>query len=288
MFDILASGLVMGAAYASLGICVTLLSRMGGVVNFSQSATGLFGCYTTLVLTGTGTAIWLAVLAGILVGAITGALSGVVMARWFGNADIRTRSSVAIALMIGFLSLGSRIFGDKPRDAPGLFAGLHISIGNVNIAGGLVVSLLVSILLAVALDLFITRTHSGTRLQAFAENPLTAELIGIPSGALTVLVWMIAGAISSLALIIIISSTARNANYMSLSLLIIPALCASLIGGFSNFYWTLLGGLLLGLLESAVLSAPSLAPFAQVIYLPAVMLVLCWTKRKETWDAQRA
>jgi branched-chain amino acid transport system permease protein len=287
MLDILASGLVIGAAYASLGLCITLLSRMGGVVNFAQTAIGLFGSYVFLVLSNSDMPLWIAMFTGLLTSAAVGALSGVIMARWFDDADVGTRSSVAIAMMIGFLSLGTRIFGDRPRQAPDLFDGPGFSLGDVNISGGLVISLLVSMVLAAGLHHYINHTHTGIRLQAFAAKPTTAELIGIPSDKLTVMIWSLAGAMSALAMLIIMTSSARNANYASLSLLIIPALCAALIGSFSSFYITLAGGLALGLLEAAALSSATLAPYAQTLYLPVIVIILFWTKRKEKWDGQR-
>ncbi|WP_437881643.1 branched-chain amino acid ABC transporter permease [Pseudomonas sp. LRF_L74] len=288
MFETVVSGLVIGAAYASLGLCVTLLARMGGVVNFAQTAIGLLGSYVVLVLCDLQVPVWVAASIGVLVGGLVGAFSGVIMARWFKDADVGVRSSAAIALMIGYLSIGTRIFGDRPRPSPPLFDGPGISLGGVYVSNGLLVSLAVSILLAVALNRYINRSHTGIKLQAFAAKPVTAELIGIPSSRLTVLIWSMAGCISALAMLIIMASSARNANYISLSLLIIPALCAALIGAFSSFYTTLLGGLLLGIFEAAALSWSSTAPYAQTIYLPVIVLILCWTKRKDKWDGQRA
>jgi len=288
MLDTIASGLVIGAAYASLGLCITLLSRMGGVVNFAQTTIGLFGSYSFLVLSDIKTPLWLAAIIGIIISSLVGAFSGLIMARWFNDSDIGTRSSVAIALMVGFLSLGTRLFGDSPRQAPALFEQLGITLGNVNLDGGLVVSLLLSIILAASLDRFINKTHIGIRLQAFAAKPTTAELIGIPSKKLTILIWSIAGGMSALAMLIIITSSARNANYASLSLLIIPALCTALIGAFHHFYWTLIGGLVLGILEAFILSKSLVAAYAQTIYLPVILIILLWTKRKDKWDGQRA
>ena len=46
MIEILASGLIVGAAYATLGLAITLVSKMSGVVNFAQSSVALLGCYT--------------------------------------------------------------------------------------------------------------------------------------------------------------------------------------------------------------------------------------------------
>jgi len=287
MLDILASGLVIGSAYASLGLCITLLSRMGGVVNFAQTAIGLFGSYVFLVLCENQMPASLAAVSGILISGAVGAFSGYIMYRWFDDADVTTRSSVAIAMMIGYLSIGTRIFGDSPRQAPSLFDNTGFSLGSVNIGGGLIVSLIASVLLASALHYFINKTHTGIRLQAFAAKPTTAELIGIPSDRLTMLIWSLAGAMSALAMLIIMTSSARNANYASLSLLIIPALCAALIGSFNGFYLTLAGGLLLGIIESATLSSSLLAPYAQAIYLPVIVIILLWTKRKEKWDGQR-
>lgn len=288
MFEILVSGLVIGAAYASLGLCITLLARMGGVVNFAQTAIGLFGAYVALELCERQLPAWGAAAVGVICGGLLGAFSGALMARWFKDADVGVRSSVAIALMIGYLSIGTRIFGDRPRPSPPLFDATGIALGGVTVSSGLFISLLISVALAVALNLYISRSHTGIRLQAFAAKPVTAELIGIPSSRLTVLIWSIAGCVSALAMLMIMASSARNANYISLSLLIIPALCAALIGSFSSFSITLSGGLLLGVLEAAALFWAPMAPYAQTIYLPVIVIILCWTKRKDKWDGQRA
>lgn len=289
MIEILASGLIVGAAYATLGLAITLVAKMSGVVNFAQSAIALLGCYTGLVAAQAGTLAPLAGLGvGLAVGAVTGALFGAVIARWFQGADLRVRSSATIAMMIGGLTVGARVFGDTPRAAPPLVHGGGLALGGVHLDAGLLLALALAVCLAVALDLYINRTHGGTRLQAFAERPVTAELIGIPATRLTLGVWAIAGAISALALAVVMSSTARNANFMSLSLLIIPALCASLIGRFRSFYITLVGGLGLGVLEAFVLSQPAVAPYAQAAYLPVILAVLLWSNRHEVWDGQRA
>ncbi|MCK9512709.1 MAG: branched-chain amino acid ABC transporter permease [Pigmentiphaga sp.] len=288
MLEILVSGLIVGAAYAALGLGVTLVAKMSGVVSFAQAAVALLGSYTGLVA---GTAFrlppLLALLVGLLAGAAVGALFGWIIARWFQGADVRIRSSATIALMIGGLTVGARIFGDTPREAPSLLGGHTLALGGVTLDSGLLAALAVSVCLAVALDLALHRTHGGTRLQAYAERPVTAELIGIPAQRLTVLVWGVAGAISALAMHVVMSATARNANFMALSLLIIPALCASLIGRFQSFYLTLLGGLGLGILEALLLSIPDVAPYAQAVYLPVIMALLLWTHRKEVWDGQR-
>lgn len=289
MIDILASGLIVGAAYASLGLGITLVAKMSGVVSFAQSAVALLGCYSGLVA-GEAFALspWAALGVGLLAGAAVGALFGAVIARWFQGADVRVRSSATIALMIGGLTLGARLFGDTPREAPSLSGGAAVALGGVRLDAGLLLALALSVGLAVLLDRYIHRTHGGTRLLAFAERPVTAELIGIPAARLTVVVWAIAGAISALSMAVVMGSTARSANFMSLSLLIIPALCASLVGHFQSFYLTLVGGLGLGILEAMVLSQPAVAPYAQAAYLPVVLAVLLWTHRKEVWDGQRA
>jgi branched-chain amino acid transport system permease protein len=289
MIDIIASGLIVGAAYASLGIGLTLVSKMSGVVSFAQTAIALLGCYTGM----SAAQAWslppaLALTVGVAVGGLIGSAFGAVISVWFQGADVRIKSSVTIALMIGALTVGARAFGDIPREAPNLFAGQVVSFGDVQIEVGLVMALIFAVCLAIVLDLFIHRTHAGTRLQAFAERPVTAELIGIPALKLTVAVWGVSGAISALSLSIVMASSARSANFMSMSLLIIPALCASLIGRFQSFYLTLLGGLGLGTLEAGIQAMPSVAPYAQAAYLPVVMLVLFWVTRKEVWDGQRA
>jgi branched-chain amino acid transport system permease protein len=84
MLDGIISGLVTGSAYAILAVCVVVLHRLVGVLNFGQAAIGALGAYACYALAGVGLPLPIAVLGGlVLAGAVAGG-AGWALARWFG------------------------------------------------------------------------------------------------------------------------------------------------------------------------------------------------------------
>ena len=285
MIQAAVAGLVSGGAYALLGVCVVLLYRMVGVLNLAQASIGVFGAFVMLVCNEQKWPLWLSVLMGLGTAGVLGALLGLIMARWFSEASLQIRSSVTIALLIGILTLGLWIFGTNPKPVPNL-----IGIASFNLLG-LVIPLSALVIIAVAVSLawgisqFLQRTLVGVWLRAMAERPMAAELLGIPAQSLTIGVWAAVGVISSLAIMMIAPS--RSPEFPILSLLILPAMAAALVGLFKSFPITILGGLGIGLIEGMASSISGIAPYRQAIWFLVMLAALIWSQRKEVWDAAR-
>ncbi len=279
------AGLISGGAYALLGVCVVLLYRMVGVLNLAQAAIGVMGAYLMMVCTGAGWNIWLSVLLGVLLSGLVGGLLGAIMSRLFAEAPVQTRSSVTIAMLIALLTVGLRIFGTNPRNAPDLFGNAGFTVLGVGVPVTAIVIILLAVALAFGIDAFLQRTRIGTQLRALSERPTAAELLGVPAPQLTVGVWVVAGMISGLAVMMI--SPTRSPEFTVLSLLVLPAMAAALVGLFKSFSITILGGLAIGLIEGMASSIGPVAPFRQVIWFVVMLAALLWAQRKEVWDAAR-
>ncbi len=285
MLQAAVAGLISGGAYALLGVCVVLLYRMVGVLNLAQAAVGVFGTYVMLVVYGLGWGVWTGVLLGLMAGALIGALLGSIMSKWFSEAPLQTRSSVTIAMLIALLTIGLRVFGSDLRPAPDLFGNSSLEAFGVVIPTGAIVVIALAALLAFGIGRFLQRTKVGTWLRALSERPTAAELLGIPAQALTVGVWAVAGAISSIAVMLILPT--RTPDFTVLTLLILPAMAAALVGVFKSFGITIVGGLSIGLIEGLTSSIGSIAPFRQIIWFAVMLLALLYAQRKEVWDAAR-
>lgn len=279
------AGLAAGGAYALLGVCVVLLYRMVGVLNFATAAVGAFGVYAALEVLEAGAAYWEAALLGLLVGGALSALIGLVMSRWFFEANLGTRSTVTIAMLIGLLALAHRVFGDAPRAAPSAFPGASLSLGGVTLAGDALLALVLAVALAFGVDALLNRSDLGVKLRALSERPTTAELLGIPARRLAVLVWAVGGVAATLAILVI--APTRPADYGSLSFLVLPAMAAALLGLFKNFGLTVAGGVFVGLLEGFATYFDDVAPYRSILPFAVVLLALLWAQRREVWDAAR-
>ena len=285
MIDGAISGLIAGGAYALLGVCIVLLYRMVAVLNLAQAAIGAFGAYVMLVCYAAGWPVALAVPVGIVAGGLVGGLLGLIMARYFAEAPVHTRSSVTIAMLIGLLTLGLRTFGVDIRIPPPLFTDITFRLGGVIISLAAVIIILLAIVLGVAIGMLLQRTHLGVMLRALSTRPTSAELLGVPSQQLTIGVWIFGGAISTLAIILI--APTRVADFVSLSLFILPALGAALLGQFRSFPTAIIGGIGLGVFEGMASQIPSISAYRTGISFVVILLALLWLQRGEVWDARR-
>ncbi len=280
------AGLAAGGLYAVLAVCLTLMSRLVRVVNFAQAATGMFGGFVAVWLVSqAGWPIWLASTLGVLLGGALSAVIGLIIATWLAEADTTTRSAVTVGPLLLLISLSFILFGNKPQPFSPIIAGPAFSVGGVVISQVTVATVTLAIVVAIACRLVLTRTSIGTKLRALSERPTTAELIGIPSKPLSVAVWAATGLISALVIIIVAPSQSNDAT--SLSMLIVPASAAALLGAFRRLDLAVIGGLVLGLLSGLVAQIDQVSFVRN--FLPFLFIVgfLLWMQRKEVWDAAR-
>lgn len=280
------SGLAAGGLYAVLAVCLTLMARLVRVVNFSQAATGMFGGFCAVwVVTHAGLPIWLGSLIGVMIGGVLSAAIGWIAATWLSEASTTTRSAMTVGPLLLLISLSFILFGNKPQPFTPIIAGPAFSIGGVVISQVTVATVVLAVIVAIGVSLVLTRTQIGTQLRALSERPTTAELLGIRSRPLSIAVWFVTGLISALVIIIIAPSQSNDAT--SLSMLIVPAAAAALLGGFRRLDLAVVGGLLLGMLGGLVAQIDEIAVVRNFLPFLFIVILLLWSQRKEVWDAAR-
>jgi branched-chain amino acid transport system permease protein len=106
----------------------------------------------------------------------------------------------------------------------------------------------VSIILVLLLYLFLNLTRFGTAIKATSENPVAAQLMGIPIKRIYIAVWILSSLVSAVAGMLIIPQFGLQP--MLGSRLLLMALPAAVLGGFGKLEGAIAGGLILGVLES--------------------------------------
>jgi len=280
------AGLAAGGLYAVLGVCLTLMSRLVRVVNFSQAATGMFGAFCAVwLVTKAGLPIWAGSIIGVLIGGLLAAVIGWIAATWLSEADTTTRSAMTVGPLLLLISLSFILFGNKPQPFAPIIAGPAFTVGGVVISQLTLATVGLAIVVAVAVHFLLARTKVGTRLRALSERPTTAELLGIRSRPLQVAVWFVTGIISALVIIIVAPSQSNDAT--SLSMLIVPAAASALLGGFRRLDLTVIGGIVLGMLSGVVAQIGQISAVRNFLPFLFIVVLLLWSQRKEVWDAAR-
>jgi branched-chain amino acid transport system permease protein len=207
------------------------------------------------------------------------------MSLWFAEADVRTRSTVSIAVLVAMLTLGFHALGEKPRPTPSVMTSAVFHVAGVGVTQATVIGLVGTIILAVGITLLLNRTRLGVQLRALSERATTAELLGIRSRLLALGVWATSGVIAVLAMMVI--GAQRTADFGTLSLLVIPAFAAALFGLFRNLYLTVAGGLLIGVVTDLSTRSSALDTYHDAIPLVFIVIAMLWSQRAEVWDAAR-
>ncbi|MFV0434703.1 MAG: branched-chain amino acid ABC transporter permease [Leucobacter sp.] len=280
------AGLAAGGLYAVLAVTLTLMSRLVRVVNFAQAATGMFAAFSAVWFASKlDFPIWLATIFGIIIGALLSAIIGWIAATWLSEASVTLRSAMTVAPLLMLISLSFIFFGNKPQPFAPILPGAAFSVAGVVVSWVTVVMVLLAIIVAVASSLLLRKTTIGTKLRALSERPTTAELIGIAAKPLSIGVWAVTGAISAITIMVIAPSQSNDA--ISLSMLIIPAAAAALLGGFKRLDMAVIGGLALGVITGIVAQIPAVSFVRNFIPFLFIVILLLWSQRKEVWDAAR-
>jgi branched-chain amino acid transport system permease protein len=277
------AGLAAGAAYSLVGLSTLMTYRFVAVVNFSQTAVGAMGAFVMADLWGRGVPLAGAVLVGVTVAAALHALIGLGLVAWFAEGTIAVKTAVTVAIFAALVALGSRFYStEHPREFPSPFAGGAVTIGDLTITWLVIVSCLAAIALAASATLLLSHTQIGLRLRALSSRPTTAELVGVPAGQIAVLVWMGTGALTALALMLV--APQFPSDFVTLSLLITAAFAAALVGAFHSFWWTLAGGLGMGVLQGAMSSLAGVKEYRGALPLLVIIAVLLWSQRRAQWE----
>ena len=280
------AGLTAGGTYALLGVCAIFTYRLVAVVNFTGAAIGTSGTFALIALYEAGFPLWPSVLLGLVVGTVVGILVGLVMTTWFSESNASTKAAVTAALLVGMIAVGLRLTGGQhPHVMPDLFPGSAFRLAGVEVTIASALTIGLAVLFTVLADRFLNSTRTGLHLRALSERPMAAELLGVRVQLLSILVWAVTGTFTTFALMII--APQRSPNFMTLSLLVVPALAAALVGLFRSFWITLAGGIMLGIVEGLASSFDSISQYRGAIPFLVVLAVLLWSQREARWDEAR-
>jgi branched-chain amino acid transport system permease protein len=284
------AGLTPGVFFGIIGILLTLMAQLTRTVNFSQMAVGMFGGYVGMtMIQKLKVDMWLAAFVGLIIAAALSGLIGWIIATWLPNAEIAARSAITVAALLIIVSISSVLFGANHSNFKPLLQNniAEIPVGDVKlfVSENLVVLLIFALVIIIGSSLLLKRTMFGVRLRAISDRQAAAELIGVNVKVLNVGVWVVSGAVISIA-ISFMPNTISN-DYISFSLLVIAGSAAALVGAFKNLWLALVGGILIGVLQGFVASLPAIAAYKEWVTFIIILVFLLWNQRKEVWDVAR-
>lgn len=275
------SGAVLGTLYAFIAIGLILVYRANRIINFAQAQLGAVPAVLALLLmTRQGMPYALAIPIVVVGGAVLGGVVEVVFVRRFENAS---RIILTVATIgIGFLLLVAEyitkvwIAGELAivDTVPTPFQGLSFSIGVARFFGDHLVIVAVAAVIVVALGAFFRLTSVGIAVRAAAENRALARLLGIPVRRISTIVWILAGLLSAIAVFLRAPLVGLPLTGFVGPTFLLFGLAAAVIARMEHLPTALLAGMLIGVIDNAVVFATRRSALATAAMLVVILLAL--------------
>jgi branched-chain amino acid transport system permease protein len=273
--QLVVAGVAIGSIYAMTAIGFVLLWQTSGTINFAQGEFVVLPAFTMVLFLIVFRLPFVAALLGTVL--VSTLLLGVLVHKVLVARLLRMGVLPLVIATIG-LSLFIRyslqqFWTAQALPFPSLFARAPIRLGTIVLPWEELMNVLFAGVVIGALQLFITRTKLGWAMQAVAQNRTLAEVLGLDVARLVTLTFVINAALTAVAAVLI--APIYLVKYDIGVALGLKAFYAAIIGGFNQIRGALLGGLLVGLVETlsgAYISGPFRDAFALAILIAVLLL----------------
>ena len=243
------AGLATGAIYALAAVGFTLLWQASQTINFAQGEFVMLPAFFSLTAMYFGAPFWLSVLIAI-------ALSMLILGVLFKFAIVDPLikhgpmplviSTIAVALLLK--DAVKEFYSAEAQPFPSILPTGQVDILGVNVSIAQIGVLVLATVTITALQLFLSRTLTGRQMQATAQNPTVARLLGVPVERMIMYTFLINAALAAMASLLI--SPIYFAKFTGGEPLGLAAFVAAIVGGFNQVRGAIVGGLIVGVVNN--------------------------------------
>lgn len=273
--QLILSGLAAGSIYALAAVGFTLLWQASQTINFAQGEFVMLPAFFVLVgMTILGLPMWTSVAFALV-------LSLLILGMMFKKLIVEPMlPHGTLPLVIATIALGvlmkesvKEFYGATAQPFPAVFPQTVYNIAGASISLQDIGNLAVSMLAILSLQLFLGRTRTGRCMQATAQNPNVAEILGVNVKRMVMYTFLINAALATVASVLI--SPIYLAKFSNGETLGLVAFIAAIVGGFNQIRGALVGGLLIGVIDnlSAVYISAQYRSAMPLILLITIILV---------------
>jgi branched-chain amino acid transport system permease protein len=265
------AGLATGAIYALAAIGFTLLWQTSQTINFAQGEFVMLPAFFALAAMN-----WFDIPFALSL------LIAITLSMFFLGAMFKTIivdpliERGVLPLVISTIALGlllkegaKDLYSAEAQPFPTIFpetvvrfAGLSLSLAQIGV-------LIIAFCTIVALQVFLNGTRTGRQMQATAQNPTVARILGIPVERMILYTFLINAALAAMASLLI--SPIYLVKFSNGEVLGLAAFVAAIVGGFNQVRGAIAGGLIVGVVDNLAAAYVS-ASYRQAV--PLVLLVL--------------
>ncbi len=264
-------GLFFGGMYTLIALGIVIIYKSTKVFNFAQGWMVTLGAFMLVTLVGL-----LGVVAGVIAALAFGVLLGLGIERLLMRPLIGQPliAALLLTIMLAHVIEGINIlaWGTFGYEMPVTLPGESVKLGEVIISHDLLWGIGVSIVAFAGFSFFYWRTLTGKVMRATAEDHQVAQSLGLPVKGVFSLSWVLAGMLSVIAgLFLGVVSGVHYIMYTSL----LGALAVVLVGGLDSIAGAIVGGMMLGVIQSLVTGylSPTLSDVIPYIVLLLILII---------------
>ncbi len=273
LLQYVANGLAAGSLYALVALGIVLLYRCSRVLNFAHGDLATLGVFLAFSGVARGWPYGLALLTGL-------AGAAAVSATFYRLLIKPVRQATALSLVI--TTLGFALFlsgvmvwvwGTDTKVFPFPLSEVRVfRLGGVVVSELTAGSLAVGLVLVAGLSALVQRTRLGLAMRAVAQNPVAAQLLGVPAGQVLAATWAVAGALGAAAGMLLAPAVLLD-PFMMLDPFL-KGFAAAVLGGMDSLPGAVAGGLILGVAESVFAGYVSVKYKATLSFVVIVAVLL--------------
>ncbi len=271
IFSTVINGLSLGGIYAMIALGYTMVYGIAKLLNFAHGDIIMVGGYIIYVFLATKNPI-LAIVMAVIGCVILGICIEKVAYKPLRGASPLAVLITAIGVSNLLQSLAQIIFGSAPKMATVYEFGV-IKMFGATIQISALVTLGVTFVVMVVLTMFVKYTRIGRAMIAVSEDRSAAQLMGINVNSIITITFAIGSALAALAGMFYLLKAPSVSSTLG-AMPGIKAFTAAVIGGIGSIPGAMLGGILLGMIESISYKITAIAPYTDAIEFSILILIL--------------
>lgn len=267
----LINGLSLGGIYAMIALGYTMVYGIAKMLNFAHGDVIMVGGYLIYVFMATKNP-----LLAVLLACVGCLILGITIEK-IAYKPLRGASPLAVlitAIGVSYLlqSLAQIIFGSASKMVTVYEFGAVKFMG-VTVQVSSLVTLAVTVVVMACLTLFVKYTRLGRAMIAVSEDKSAAQLMGINVNGIITITFAIGSVLAALAGLFYLLKAPNVSNTMG-AMPGIKAFTAAVIGGIGSIPGAMLGGILLGIIESISYKITAIAPYTDAIEFSILIVIL--------------
>ncbi len=268
------NGLIIGGAYALIGVGMTMILGIMRVINFAHGEFYMLGaylCYSLVTLLGIN--FFLAFPIAILCMALIGCTVEQLVLRPLRGRELNTNMMAMIGVSIALSNLALLIWGAVPQAIPQPFPGGAINILGLSFTPFRMFICSTAIVIIVGVHLFIQRTMQGKSMRATFQDMEMASMLGVRVNRVFPLTFGLGAAMAAVSGILlgILFSLKPTMGEFAVS----RAFAVVILGGMGSFPGAIAGGLILGLSENLAAAYISSGFKDAIAFMLIVFILVC-------------